>query len=185
MDKRLFAGADAINRAIEQIAEAIIKEFSPIETHGIVLVGLYKQGVPLAERIAAEIFRQSGAHLPVGTLDISMYRDDVGLKSALPLIRETKIPFAIDKQKVILVDDVLSSGRTIRAGLDAITDYGRPALIRLAVLVDRQSREYPIQADYVGMTHTFPSNRKVLVELAPEDPCDAIYDVTWIENKQS
>jgi pyrimidine operon attenuation protein/uracil phosphoribosyltransferase len=135
--------------------------------------------VPLAARIAAEIKERTGVELECGTLDISMYRDDFGQRTALPLIRETEIPFDVDGARLILVDDVLSTGRTIRAALDAVTDYGRPALIRLAVLVDRGGVEYPIRADYVGWTLEVQSDRKVLVEFKEEDGADGVYEVAW------
>jgi bifunctional protein pyrR len=108
-----------------------------------------------------------------------MYRDDVGLRSGLPLIRETVIPFNIDGHKIILVDDVLSSGRTIRAALDAITDYGRPNMIRLAVLVDRGDPEYPIRADYVGFKLDLDPAHKVAVQFDEDGDEAGIFEVNW------
>ena len=127
--------------------------------------------IPQALLVAAIAAR--GGKAPVlGKLDVTMYRDDIGLRRTLPLIRETVIPFNLEGAKVILVDDVLSSGRTIRAALDALTSYGRPALIRLAVLIDRNHPEYPIRPDYVGMRIELPADRKIVVSL-PEDPAAA------------
>ena len=113
-------------------------------------------------------------------LDITMYRDDIGTRNLLPMIHETVIPFDVDDRIIILVDDVLSSGRTIRAALDALTDYGRPGLIRLAVLVDRGEPEFPIRADFVGFEVSLPAERKVLVNFETVDNVAAgIYDVNW------
>ena len=108
-----------------------------------------------------------------------MYRDDFGQRSALPLIRETVIPFDVEDAKLILVDDVLSTGRTIRAALDAVTDYGRPDLIRLAVLIDRGGVEYPIRADYIGWQIKCGNDRKIVVEFSEEDGSDGVYEVPW------
>ena len=178
--RKLLRDAPAMQTAIHAMAEVMTREFQRDgKLADIALLGLYKAGVPLARRLAAEISRIAGTTPAVGTLDISMYRDDFGLRSALPLIRETEIPFDVDKATLILVDDVLSTGRTIRAALDAVTDYGRPALIRLAVLVDRGGVEYPIRADYVGFELQAPDSRKVLVEFAEEDGSDGIYEVEW------
>ncbi len=174
--------AAAVAEAVGKMAEAIIGEFRPQGKGEFVLVGLYKQGVPLAERLIAAIEARCGYRAELGKLDISMYRDDVGLRSGLPLIRETVIPFDMEKQRVILVDDVLSSGRTIRAALDAMTDYGRPALIRLAVLFDRGQPEFPIRADYAGFSGKVGPAHKVVVAFKESDGEDAIWDV---EMKQS
>ena len=175
----LLRSADEIRSAVEAIADSMISEFGAANLSDVVLLGLYKAGVPLAHRIAEVIKKRTGVTLKCGTLDISMYRDDFGQRTALPLIRETVIPFDVDNARVILVDDVLSTGRTIRAALDAVTDYGRPALIRLAVLVDRGGVEYPIRADYVGWALEVQSDRKVLVEFKEEDGADGVYEVAW------
>ena len=180
MDNRiLLRNADEMRAAVEQVADAIISEFGAGDLADVVLLGLFKAGVPLARRIADVIKMRTGVELACGTLDISMYRDDFGQRTALPLIRETVIPFDVDNARLILVDDVLSTGRTIRAALDAVTDYGRPALIRLAVLVDRGGVEYPIRADYVGWSLEVPGDRKILVEFSEEDGSDGVYEVAW------
>lgn len=180
MDNRiLLRNAEDMQQAINAVAENIISEFGKDGLADVALVGLYKAGVPLAKRIAAAIKEKNGVDLQFGTLDISMYRDDFGQRTALPLIRETEISFDVDGAQLILVDDVLSTGRTIRAALDAVTDYGRPALIRLAVLIDRGGVEYPIRADYVGWHIQCGADRKILVEFNEEDGADGVYEVAW------
>ena len=180
MDNRvLLKNAEEMSQAISRVADSIISEFGVDGLADVALVGLYKAGVPLAKRIAEVIKQRTGAVLQSGTLDISMYRDDFGQRSALPLIRETEIPFDVDNARLILVDDVLSTGRTIRAALDAVTDYGRPALIRLAVLVDRGGVEYPIRAGYIGWTMQCRMDRKILVEFSEEDGADGVFEVAW------
>ena len=178
--KQLYDAA-AIAAAIARMADAIAAEFQPDSgDDGFALIGIYKQGVPLAERLLEAVAERNGGCRPeLAKLDISMYRDDVGLRSGLPLIRETIIPFNMENKRVILVDDVLSSGRSIRAALDAVTDYGRPALIRLAVLVDRGMPEYPIRADYVGLRVDAPADRKIRVDFKENDGIDAIREVSW------
>jgi len=143
------------------------------------LVGIHQLGVPLAERLC-QAMTGAGKHAPeFGKLDISMYRDDIGNRNPLPLIRETEIDFDVNDKTIILVDDVLSSGRTIRAALDALTDYGRPKLIRLAVLVDRGEPEYPIRADIVGFRVTLPADRKVAVGFDEAGGSEGIFEVDW------
>jgi pyrimidine operon attenuation protein/uracil phosphoribosyltransferase len=168
-----------IAAGIVRMADGVIAEFDPGHGDDFVLVGVYKQGVPLAERLRREIHRRTGYLAETGMLDISMYRDDFGLRSGLPLIRETVIPFDLNDNRVIIVDDVLSSGRTIRAALDALTDYGRPALIRLAVLIDRGHPEYPIHSDYAGIHADVSDEFKLMVELEENDGVDAVYQVQW------
>ncbi len=177
--RKLLRNADEMQFAIESLADAVIGEFGAKHLENVALLGIYKAGVPLARRLAAVIHDRTGIEPAFGTLDISLYRDDFGQRTALPLIRETEIPFDVDGARLILVDDVLSTGRTIRAALDAVTDYGRPALIRLAVLVDRGGVEYPIRADYAGFDIKIESDRKILVEFSEEDGSDGIYEVAW------
>ncbi len=178
--KKIFGKAE-ITAAIEKIADAIYAEFGKKknEDKEFVLVGLFKQGVPLAQRIGQVLAEKYNYTPEIAHLDISMYRDDFGLRSALPIINETIIPFDMNETNVILVDDVLSTGRTIRAALDAVTDYGRPSLIRLAVLVDRNNSEYPIRADYVGFDITCDEDYKVRVEFEENDGVDQISEVSW------
>ena len=172
------------NRAIETVKDHPYKlcEISGIgflTADKIALVGIHQLGVPLAERLRAELTAPGAPEPEFGKLDISMYRDDIGNRNPLPLIRETEIAFDVNDKIIILVDDVLSSGRTIRAALDALTDYGRPRLIRLAVLVDRGEPEYPIRADFVGFNLTLPADRKVAVGFDGGNRSAGIFEVDW------
>lgn len=177
--KRLYTAAETA-AAIDRMAAAIVEDCRAAREEDFALVGLYQQGVPLAERLCAAIETLSGRRPPMAMLDISLYRDDFGKRSALPLIRETVIPFDVNDTRIILVDDVLSTGRTIRAALDALTDYGRPGIIRLAVLVDRGSPEFPIRADYVGFACNPPADHKVAVRFDDDDSAESgIYEVEW------
>src|SRR5262249_61335478 len=128
------------------------------------------RGVPLADRLAAEIARLSDAHVPVGAVDITLYRDDLGRTQTWPVLRGTEIPFDIEGADVVLVDDVLFTGRTVRAALNAVCDLGRPASVRLAVLVDRGHRELPIRADVVGLELRTDRVDRVRVHLRPAHP---------------
>jgi pyrimidine operon attenuation protein/uracil phosphoribosyltransferase len=138
------------------------------------LVGVRTRGVPLANRLASEIARLSGAEVPVGAVDITLYRDDLGRTQTWPVLRGTEIPFDIEGADVVLVDDVLFTGRTVRAALNAVCDLGRPASVRLAVLIDRGHRELPIRADVVGLELTTRREDHVQVHLRPADPVDEI-----------
>ena len=149
-EKTHLMDAEEISALIERIAQDICDKNHHAGRDNFVFIGIHRGGVPLAERLLKNIEKKSGFLPPLGTLDISMYRDDIGMRKTLPCIYETNIPFDINGKTLILVDDVLQSGRSIRAALDAITDYGRPAIVRLAILLDRGLREFPIQADYVG-----------------------------------
>jgi len=159
-----IADAEAMAADVGKIAAAVLAEFPGDRLAEVALLGIQLNGVPLAARLAAEIGRRSGTDLPVGTLDISMYRDDIGRRRKLTHLNPTVIPFDLEDRVMVVVDDVLHTGRTIRAALDAITDYGRPRLIRLAVLVDRGGHEFPIRADYVGRTINPPRGAQVRVE---------------------
>ncbi|MBN2070479.1 MAG: bifunctional pyr operon transcriptional regulator/uracil phosphoribosyltransferase PyrR [Candidatus Krumholzibacteriota bacterium] len=137
-----------LRRTIMRIAHEIVEKNRGVE--GLILVGIRKRGVPLAERIASAIEKIEGTKVPVGALDITLYRDDVQMIASMPVVGKTEIGSDITDRTVILVDDVLFTGRTVRAALDELTDFGRPRSIQLAVLVDRGHREYPIRADFVG-----------------------------------
>ena len=177
---KLF-NADEMMAAVHDLAEKIAAHFASSDRE-IALVGIHQLGVPLARLLHEELARK-GMPTEFGMLDITMYRDDIGTRSMLPRIHETVIPFDVNDREIILVDDVLSSGRTIRAALDALTDYGRPGLIRLAVLVDRGEPEFPIRADFVGFNVSLPAERKVLVCFESDSNTEAgIYDVKW-QNK--
>ena len=143
-------------------------------TSGLVLVGIRSRGVPLAERLADFIKQHESTAVPVGVLDITFYRDDLSLVSSQPVIHRTEIPLNITNQKVILVDDVLFTGRTVRAALDALMDLGRPASIQLAVLIDRGHRELPIRADFVGKNVPTAKREIVQVKLKETDGEDRV-----------
>ncbi len=162
--------ADDIRRALTRISHEILERDKGAGS--LVLVGIANRGDALAERLAAQLARIEGVQVPIGVLDITFYRDDIGLNAEAPEVHETRIPFDISGKTVILVDDVLFTGRTIRAAMDALMDFGRPRKIQLAVLVDRGHRELPIRADFVGKN--VPTKReddvRVLVqELDGED----------------
>ncbi|MBE6357657.1 MAG: bifunctional pyr operon transcriptional regulator/uracil phosphoribosyltransferase PyrR [Lentisphaerae bacterium] len=170
--------AEQMMTKIRELAVQIADQFAN-SGRELALVGIHQLGVPLA-RLLHEELNKLGIKTEFGMLDITMYRDDIGTRNLLPMIHETVIPFDVDDRIIILVDDVLSSGRTIRAALDALTDYGRPGLIRLAVLVDRGEPEFPIRADFVGFEVSLPAERKVLVNFETVDNVAAgIYDVNW------
>ena len=175
--KQLYDSA-AMEQAIEAIAARIAADFSGSK-RDFALVGTQQRGVPLAEKLC-EVLKAKGLDPDFGKLDITMYRDDFGTRDILPMINETLIPFDVNGKDIILVDDVLSSGRTIRAALDALTDFGRPGTIRLAVLVDRGEPEFPIRADYVGFKVSLPVERKVKVRFeAAADMPAGIFDIKW------
>ena len=175
--KKLFSEKD-INLAIDSIADAIIKDFPLEQLNSSALLGIQLRGVPFAKRLVNVIKEKTGYALRLGTLDITMYRDDIGIRRILPIIHETNIPFDLNDQVLIIVDDVLQSGRTVRAALDAITDYGRPEQIKLAVLIDRGLREFPIQADYVGIKVDITKKKRVLVNWMELDDEDAVFEST-------
>jgi pyrimidine operon attenuation protein / uracil phosphoribosyltransferase len=168
-----------IRRAISRIAHEILERNKGAD--GVVLVGIAARGDDLARRLAAEIQRIEGAAVSVGVLDITFYRDDIGMRAEAPEVHETRIDFDITGRTVVLVDDVLFTGRTIRAALDALVDFGRPTAIQLAVLVDRGHRELPIRADFVGKnvpTHKDDQVRVALKELDGEDAVEVEEPVT-------
>ena len=158
-EEKLLLNAQQMNEIIDKLAADISNEFKGDSDYA--LIGIQLRGVLFAERLINLIEEKSGFRPEMGTLDINMYRDDIGMKDHLPVIRETDIPFDLNGKDVILVDDVLATGRTIRAALDALTDYGRPGLIRLAVMVDRDNREFPIRADYAGKIFRGRGDRRV------------------------
>jgi pyrimidine operon attenuation protein/uracil phosphoribosyltransferase len=162
--------ADDVRRAVTRIAHEIIERDKGGE--GLVLVGIANRGDHLARRLADQIHLIEGAVVPVGVLDITFYRDDIGMKAEAPEVHETRIGFDLNGSTVVLVDDVLFTGRTIRAAMDALMDLGRPRRIQLAVLVDRGHRELPIRADYVGKnvpTRRADDVRVLVSELDGED----------------
>jgi len=172
MDARQIMTADEIRRAIVRVSHEIVERQAG--TEGLVLVGIQRRGVPLAARLAAAIEEHEGAGLPVGALDITFYRDDLSLVAQQPIVKGTDIPVDLNDRTVILVDDVLYTGRTIRAAMDALVDFGRPRAIRLAVLVDRGHRELPIRADHVGKNVPTSRDELVKVHLGETDGEDAV-----------
>src|SRR5213082_151072 len=156
----------ALDRALTRIAHEILERNGGAKD--LAFVGLRTRGVTLAHRLAAKIAAIDGAHLPVGTLDITLYRDDLDMRGA-PVIRGTDIPFSIKNKTVVLVDDVLYTGRTIRAALDALIDLGRPGSIQLAILIDRGHRELPIRPDYIGKNLPTSRRESVAVRLKEHD----------------
>ncbi|SFH18265.1 pyrimidine operon attenuation protein / uracil phosphoribosyltransferase [Desulfotomaculum arcticum] len=152
---------DGIRRALTRIAHEIIERNKG--TEDLVLIGIRRRGVPLAKRLAEKIREIEGSIVPVGILDITLYRDDLSSLHSHPVVRQTEVSFPVKGKKVILIDDVLFTGRTIRAALDAIIDLGRPRSIQLAALIDRGHRELPIRADYIGKN--VPTSRRELVEV--------------------
>jgi len=161
-----------IRRAVTRIAHEVLERNHG--AGGVALVGIAARGDDLARRLALEIERIEGASLPVGVLDITFYRDDIGIRAEAPEVHETRIDFDINDRTVVLVDDVLFTGRTIRAALDALVDLGRPRAIQLAVLVDRGHRELPIRADYVGKNVPTRTDEQVRVCLKEVDGEDAV-----------
>ena len=167
---------DDVGRAISRIAHQIVEQHPPqpsATAPGLVLMGIQTRGVPLAERLADKIEALTGTRPPTGVLDVTLYRDDYARTGPLPL-GKTRFPGGVDGSVVVLVDDVLFTGRTIRAALDAVTDQGRPAAIRLAVLVDRGHRELPIRPDYVGKNLPTAADQDVVVHLSEVDDADEV-----------
>ncbi len=166
--------ADRIGRALTRISHEILEHHKSLD--GIALVGIRSRGEHLARRIAASLKAITGQDVPTGALDITLYRDDLSRHSVgpQPLVRMTEIPFSIDDRRILLVDDVLYTGRTIRAALDALIDFGRPKVIQLVVLVDRGHRELPIKADYVGKNIPTAAVESVQVRLVENDGVDDV-----------
>ena len=172
VDKTILMDEQAIFRALVRIAHEIVEKNKGVAD--VVLVGIRSRGVPLAERIADAIENIEGTRPPVGVLDITLYRDDLSTLSYQPIVRPTTMPVDLDGKIVVLVDDVLYTGRTIRAALDAIIDMGRPTAIQLSVLIDRGHRELPIRADYVGKNVPTSSKESVNVKVMELDDADQV-----------
>jgi pyrimidine operon attenuation protein/uracil phosphoribosyltransferase len=166
--------ADRMARSITRMAHEIVERNRGVED--LALIGIRARGVPLAARLAAEIKGIAGVEVPTGALDITLYRDDL-MHHAVgpqPVIRRTDVPFSMDDRLILLVDDVLYTGRTIRAALDALIDFGRPRAIQLVALIDRGHRELPIRADYVGKNIPTSRQQSVQVRLTEIDGCDEV-----------
>ncbi|HJO07882.1 MAG TPA: bifunctional pyr operon transcriptional regulator/uracil phosphoribosyltransferase PyrR [Chloroflexota bacterium] len=172
MNRRQIMDADDMRRALTRIAHEIVEQNSGAAD--LVLVGMHTRGVPLARRVAAIIGEFEAANPPVGELDITLYRDDFGLQDRPPAVAPTDIPFPIEAKNVILFDDVLFTGRTVRAALDALIDFGRPRTIQLGVMIDRGHRELPIRADYVGKNLPTARNEDVELRVQEIDGADGV-----------
>ena len=170
----LVMDADRMGRTLTRIAHEILERNRGLDD--LAIVGIRTRGVPLAKRLARAIHEVSGHAVPTGALDITLYRDDLMRHAvgAQPVIRRTEIPFSIDDKRILLVDDVLFTGRTIRAALDALIEFGRPQSIQLIVLVDRGHRELPIKADYVGKNLPTSAAQSVQVRLQEVDGRDEV-----------
>mgnify|MGYP001393494325 CR=1 FL=1 len=172
MNKKVILDEAAIRRALTRIAHETLERNKGVED--VVLVGIKTRGIYLARRLAERIEQIEGKKIEVGELDITLYRDDLTEKSEQPEVRATKIPFDIRQKIVILVDDVLYTGRTVRAAMDALIDLGRPKMIQLAVLIDRGHRELPIRPDYVGKNVPTSRQEMVVVSVSEIDHCDEV-----------
>ncbi|HOD36732.1 MAG TPA: bifunctional pyr operon transcriptional regulator/uracil phosphoribosyltransferase PyrR [Syntrophales bacterium] len=175
--KRVVMDTDGIDRSLTRISYEILEKNKGVED--LVIIGIQKGGVVLAERICEKISRIENTKVPMGKLDITLYRDDLLTSSKKPRMGKTDIPFSLDNKKVVIVDDVLFTGRTIRAAMDALIDFGRPRLIQLAVLIDRGHRELPIRADFVGKNLPSSLWEEVNVSVSPDKLKD---EVVIIEN---
>jgi len=169
---RTMMDADQIRRAITRLGHEVIERQGG--TDGLVLIGIQRRGVVLAQRLADVIAASERVRLLVGSLDISLYRDDLSELAWYPIVRPTELPFDINDQTVVLVDDVLFTGRTVRAAMDALIDFGRPRTIRLLVLVDRGHRELPIRADHVGRNIPTARGERVNVHVQELDGIDEV-----------
>ncbi|WP_161883105.1 bifunctional pyr operon transcriptional regulator/uracil phosphoribosyltransferase PyrR [Deinococcus alpinitundrae] len=170
--KASILSADEMRRALTRIAHEILERNKGAEN--LALIGVHTRGIPIAARLAAKLQELEGVDVPLGRLDITLYRDDLSEIAKQPIIRETEVPFDLSQRRVILVDDVLYTGRTVRAALDALIDLGRPEGIQLAVLVDRGHRELPIRADYVGKNLPTAKSEVVKVKLTETDGTDGV-----------
>jgi pyrimidine operon attenuation protein/uracil phosphoribosyltransferase len=175
---RVLLDAEAISRTLSRVAHEIIERNDDLED--VALVGIHTRGVPLAQRLRTLVEERSGIELPLGQLDITFHRDDVHVRGSRaprhpqPVVRETRLDFELEGRTVILVDDVLYTGRTIRSAIDALLEYGRPARVQLAVLADRGHRELPIRPDYVGKNLPTSRRERVQVELLEVDELDRV-----------
>lgn len=167
MEKAEIMDEHGITRAITRIAHEIIEKNKGVDD--VVLIGIQRRGVPLAKKIGAKIKDVEGKSVPVGILDITFYRDDLSMLSEHPIVNGTEIDFPVTNKKVVLVDDVLFTGRTARAAIEAVMDIGRPKMIQLAILVDRGHRELPIRADYVGKNVPTSGSEVIHVKLEEID----------------
>ncbi|MBY6271348.1 MAG: bifunctional pyr operon transcriptional regulator/uracil phosphoribosyltransferase PyrR [Bacillaceae bacterium] len=172
--KAVVMDAPAIRRALRRIAHEIIEKNKGVDD--IVLIGIRTRGIYIARRLSEAIAQIEGTSVPIGELDITLYRDDLTIKTTdkEPEVKGSAVPFSVEKKRVILADDVLYTGRTVRAAMDAVIDLGRPERIQLAVLIDRGHRELPIRADYVGKNIPTSRAEKIVVEMEEYDGVDQV-----------
>ena len=171
--KTKIMDADGVRRALVRIAHEIVEKNNGVED--VCLVGIRRRGVPIAEALGANIERIEGRAVPVGSLDITFYRDDLTKISDMPQLQKSALPFSIEKKRVVLVDDVLYTGRTVRAAIEALFGLGRPACIQLAILIDRGHRELPIRADYIGKNIPSALHEQIMVRVEELDHENAVY----------
>jgi pyrimidine operon attenuation protein / uracil phosphoribosyltransferase len=171
-NERVVMDAQAIERALTRVAHEVVERNKGTEQ--LALIGIRSRGVYIAERLRAKIRAIEDTEVPSGIIDITLYRDDLSRSLQQPEVKGTQIPFAVDDKRVVLVDDVLYTGRTVRAALDALIDFGRPRSVQLVVLVDRGHRELPIRPDYVGKNLPTAVNESVQVRLQESDGCDEV-----------
>ena len=183
MSVKIVMNAEDIRRTLARIAHEIIERNK--STENLIIVGLHTRGVPLAKRLAESIERYEKTRVSVGMLDFSLYRDDLDPSEIKTAIQRTEIPSDINGKSVVLIDDVLHTGRTIRAAMDALIDLGRPLSIQLAVLVDRGHREMPIRADYVGKNIPSARHENIEVHLIETDGVDEVAIISPSKNKSS
>jgi len=171
---KLVLDAVGMTQKIDELGQQLMKEFGP-DCAGLALVGIQTRGAHLARRLASWLMQKTKQEIPIGILDITLYRDDVHTIAEQPAVKETDLPFDLEDRPIILVDDVLFTGRTVRSAMNAIIDYGRPRCIRLAVLIDRGYREFPISANYVGLTLQTQRADIVDVNMRETDESDSVY----------
>ncbi|HEV2299851.1 MAG TPA: bifunctional pyr operon transcriptional regulator/uracil phosphoribosyltransferase PyrR [Candidatus Acidoferrales bacterium] len=167
VEKRQLMSAEEISRTLERLAHEIVEKSGGAKD--LALIGVRRRGIPLAERLAKTIRASSGAAVPVGTLDITLYRDDLSTVAPQPVVQASEIPFPIDGCDVLLIDDVLYTGRTVRAAMNGLFDLGRPRRIRLCVLIDRGHRELPVEATFIGRTVETADSEIIEVRLKETD----------------
>jgi len=182
MKRKTLLDAAGIQRTLGRLALEIAERLHGCES--VALIGIHRRGVPLARRIAAKLHEVEKVNVPVGSLDINLYRDDFSSAGTVPVLRGTQVEFDIEGKTVVLVDDVLFTGRTIRAALDALVDLGRPSRVQLADLVDRGHRELPIQADYVGLSLNTRREDHVELHLKELDGEDSLLLETQLAGKE-
>ncbi len=181
MPKKIVMSPEDIRQTLARIAHEIIERNKAVDN--LILVGMHTRGVPLAKRLAANIEHFEGLKTPVGALDINLYRDDLSSLNLRPVVHGTDIPVSIDGKSIILVDDVLYTGRSTRAAMDALIDLGRPQSIQLAVLIDRGHREMPIRADYVGKNMPSSRHEEIQVQLVETDGVDEVAIISTANNR--